>query len=50
MFCAELQGRVLAEYQEFRIVAAKRSDKSSTLLQECRFANVHESSFQSAKI
>ena len=31
--CAELQGGLLADYQEWRIVAAKSSDKSSNLLQ-----------------
>ena len=42
MVCAELQGRVLADCQEWRIVPVKVSDKSSSLLQEGRFANAQE--------
>ena len=42
MGCAELQGRLLADYQEWFIVAAKRSHKSSTFLQEGRFAHAQK--------
>ena len=45
MGCAELQGGLLANCQEWHIVAAKRSDRSSTILQESRFANAYESRF-----
>ena len=46
---AELQGFLLEDCQEWRIVAAKCSDKSSTLLQEGRFAIAQELRFQGAK-
>ena len=45
-----MQGLLLADYQRWRIVAQKGSDKSSTLLQECRIANAQESRFQGAKL
>ena len=44
MCCAELQG-VLADCNEWRIVAAKSSDKNITLLQEGSFANAQGSRF-----
>ena len=40
--CAELQGWLLADCQEWCIVAAKSSDKSSTILQEGRFPDAQE--------
>ena len=40
---------LLADCQKWRIVAAKRSDKSSTLLQEVRFANAQEPRFLGVK-
>ena len=43
---AELHGGLLADSPEWRIVAAKRSDNSNTLLQDGRFVNVQESRFQ----
>ena len=42
MGCAELEGGPLEDYHERRFVAAKRSDKSSNILQEGRFADAQE--------
>ena len=39
---AELQGRLLADCQEWCIVAEKCSEKSSTLMQEGRYADAQE--------
>ena len=49
MGCGGLQGRLLADCQEWCIVAANGSDKNSTQLQEGRFANSQEERFQGAK-
>ena len=48
MGCAELQGCLIADCQEFCFQAAKLSDMSSTILQE-RFADGQEKRFQCAK-
>ena len=48
MCSAELQGGLLEDCQEWRIVAAKISDKVSILLQEDWFANAQESCFLGA--
>ena len=50
MVCAELQRVLLEGRQEWRIASAKRSDKSSTILQDGRFANAQETRFQGAKL
>ena len=42
MGCAELQVCLLADCQEWRNVVAKFSDKSSTHLQDGRFAKAQE--------
>ena len=48
MDCVELQVGLFADNQEWD-KAAKRSDKSSTILKECRFAHAQELRFQGAK-
>ena len=42
MNCAEVQGFLFADFQEWHFQAAKRSDKSSTILHEGRFAHAQE--------
>ena len=42
MDCDEMKGGLFADSQEWDFQAAKRSDKCSTILQEGRFADVHE--------
>ena len=42
MDCDEQQGGLIADSQECDFQAAERSDKSSTLLQEDRFAHNQE--------
>ncbi len=44
----ELQGCLLANFHQLRIVAAKRSDKFRTHLQEGQFANAQETRLQVA--
>ena len=46
MDCVELQGCRFADCQERHFQAAKRSDKSSTILQERRFAHIPNSGFR----
>ena len=50
MVFAELQGVLLEGRQEWRFAAAKRLDKSSTILQDGRFVNAQETHFQGAKL
>ena len=45
----ELQGVLFADCQKWHFQAVKRSNKSSTILQEGRFANAQQSCFQGAK-
>ena len=42
MGCAELQGGLFPNCQEWRFQAAKRSDTSSAILQEGRFADAQK--------
>ncbi len=42
MDCAELQWCLIADWKEWHFQAAKRSDKSSTILQDDRFAATRE--------
>ena len=49
MDCAELQGGLFSDCQEWHVQAAKRSDKSSTILQIHGFADAQESRFQGSK-
>ena len=42
MDCAELQGFLFADCQEWHFLAAKSSHKSSTIPQEVRFADGQE--------
>ena len=44
--CGELE---FADFQEWYSQAAKRSYKSTAILQDCRFADVNESRFQASK-
>ena len=39
MDSVEVQGVLFADFEEWHFQAAKRSDKSSTILQEGRFAH-----------
>ena len=45
---AGLQGSLFADCQEWHFHSAKRSDKSSTILQEGGFADAQEYRFQGA--
>ena len=49
MNCAELQGCLFADCQEWHFQARKRTDKSSTILQDGRFADAEESRFHVTK-
>ena len=49
MCCAELQGVLLPDCQEWYFHAAKRSNKSSTILQGGGLADAQESRFQASK-
>ena len=42
MYRAEMQGGLFANFKEWHIQAAERSDKSSTVLQKGRFADGQE--------
>ncbi len=42
MDCVDLQGCLFADRQEWHFQAASRSDKSSTILQEGRYAHAQE--------
>ena len=42
MDCVEQQGCLFADRQEWHFQAASRSDKSSTILQEGRYAHAQE--------
>ena len=46
MDCVEVQGGLFADRQEWHFQAAKRSDKSSKIQQEGRYADAQESRFQ----
>ena len=48
--CVKLQAGLFADCLEWHFQAAKRSDKSRTILQEGRFAHAQEYRFHGAKL
>ncbi len=49
MDCFEQHGALFDVCQEWHFEVSKRSDNSISILQEGRFADVHEECFQGAK-